>query len=267
MSWAYVRVFVQPHVFCEVRGRRREVRSGQLDEGCFIGLAEREVVLELRADVAHVALADGFATSRAGSVGRKHQHLRLEGLELLERVEEVLGQVFLGDLAFLGEVGAADVAQEERVAREDAEGFPGLLQHEAGALHGVAGRVQTPDLVAAQAETLLVLHHLGLEGRVGERPKDDFCAGLLGQVEEAGDEVCVVVRLDDVLERSFLLRDDVEVVFGVSQRVQHCDFVPCDDDVREVRETGGLYLQDFEVGLFDDRGRQHYAIFNLALEG
>ena len=99
------------------------------------------------------------------------------------------------------EVGAGDVADEQRVAGEHRPGLaaaPGVAEQERGVLGPVAGGVEGLDLDLAEAKLPAVLERLVRVLGLGERVDVDRRAGRAGQAAVAGDVVGVVVGLEDV---------------------------------------------------------------------
>ena len=117
---------VQDGVVGEVGGRFGLIGGDDLDEGVFGHGLERVVGAALLADGGDGFLADGFAAERAGAVRGideacvgKREKFVVEGIE--EHAAELRG----GPAERGAEIGAADVADEERVAGEDGVGLRG----------------------------------------------------------------------------------------------------------------------------------------------
>ena len=84
------------------------------------------------------------------------------------------------------------------------------------------------DLHLAQGYALAVAQALDRELGVGSLPITDRRAGLVGELEVAGDEIGVEVSLDDALDRQLFMNRVGEVSGDVALRI--------DDD----GATGGL---------------------------
>ena len=114
-------VAVEFDVAAEVLGARRETVSEEMDEFFFAAGQEGVVGAALLADSGGALGAHLAAAERAGSVGREDLGIVGELEEffveaLVEQGGELLGRVFAG------EIGSADIADEESVAGEDSSG-------------------------------------------------------------------------------------------------------------------------------------------------
>jgi hypothetical protein len=115
-------VAVEFDVAAEVLGARRERVGEEMDELVLIACEEGVVGASLLADGGGALGAHLAAAERAGSVGGKDLGVVGELEEFfVEALVEHGGELLWGVVA--GEIGAADVADEERVAGEDGSGF------------------------------------------------------------------------------------------------------------------------------------------------
>ena len=207
----------------EVRRLGAERRGGPLDELVLVGEPEELLVGSLEADgggdleVHARAAAHGaaeMAGPHLGGVGKAHELV-------VERVEDAARALLLVD----GEIGAGDIADEERVAREHR---PGLVragrvdERERGVLGAVPRRVKRPDRQRAEFELPAVVDRLVVV--VGVRRVMDVYrrAGGGDEAPVAGDVVGMVVGLQDVLDaHAEVAREPqvlVDVELGVDDR-------------------------------------------------
>ena len=150
----------------------------------------------------------------AHGVGQAHE-LVLHGV--VEHPAELIG----GDADGGEKVGAADVPDEEGVAREHAARrvvVSVLVDEDADRLRGVTGGLHDLERHAAEADALAVAQRADLELGLGGAVADPG-ARLAGELEVAGEEVGVEVRVDDPDDRQTARRRVVEVLRDVTARV------------------------------------------------
>ena len=152
-----------------------------------------------------------LAAERAGAVRRINQRLVGKRQQLVvQRVVKMRAEIVGGPAQRGAQVGAADVADEQRVAGEDGVRFGRVLlqieHQDRDGLDGVARGFQHLQAQAREVERVAVLH--GDEGvfRLGARAEMDGGAATVAQFQMAGDEVGVEVGQKDVadLEAEFL---------------------------------------------------------------
>ena len=182
---------------------------------------------------------------------------------VVQRVVELPGELVAGDALRGQQVRSTDIADEQRVAREDGVGSVGrpVVHDHADRLGRVARCVQHLEHDLPELDALAVGELAGLELGLGERPVGDLGAGGGSQLEVAGEEVGVEVGLHDELDRQPVLGRRLEVRRDVAARVD--DHGPAGgrvaDEVRGLREA-------VEVVLFEDhRSRPPQAYVRAAL--
>ena len=120
------------------------------------------------------------------------------------------------------EVGARDVADEQRVAAQHRGRLAAevaVAQHEGGVLGPVAGGVDGLDLNRAEAQDPAVVEGLVRVLGVGEPIDVDRRPGGTGEATVTGDVVGVVVGLEHVLDSNPVQAGKVEVWLDVPLRV------------------------------------------------
>ena len=200
-----------------------------------------------------------LSAERAGAMGRIDQRLVGKRQEfVVERVVEVGAEVVGGPPERSAQVGAADVADEQRVAGEDGVRFRGVLleieDQDRDRLDGVAGGFEDLQAQSRELERIAVLHRDEGVFRLGAGAEMDGRAATVAQFQMAGDEVGVEVGEEDVadLEPEFL---------GVGQVLLDVALGVDDDGGRAglVSEQIGGVGQAAQVVLF-----QNHRIFEFA---
>ena len=140
------------------------------------------------------------------------------------------------------EVGPRDVADEQRVARQDRPRLvaaPGVDERERRVLGAVAGRVQRADAHAAELELPAVVERLVLVVGRGVAVDVDGRAGGRREPPVAGHVVGVVVRLEDVLDPHADVAREAQVLVDLELRIDDrrdaAVLVP--DEVRRAAEV------------------------------
>ena len=161
----------------------------------------------------------GSAAQRPAEVARPDLDGVGQAHELVvERVEDAARALLLVD----GEVGAGDVADEQRVAGQDRPRLVaarGVDERERGVLGAVAGRVQRADLQRAEFEFPAVVERLVVVVGLGVAVDVDGRAGGGDEPAVAGDVVGVVVGLQDVLDAHAEVAREAQVLVDVELRV------------------------------------------------
>ena len=237
---------VELDVAAEVLGARGEAVGEEMDE---LGLSARE-----KGVVGAALLADGggalgthlAAAERAGSVGG-------EDLGVVGELEEFFVEALVEHRCkFLravvaGEIGAADVADEEGVSGEDGSrgcGLGEVGEDGADAFDGVAGGVEEVETGVAELEGIAFFDRGMGEGGVGVLAEIDAGVGALGEFVVAGDEVGVEMGLDDVLDAETLLAGEVEVEVYIALWVDDGGYAFGGHDVGGVGEAAEEELLD-----------------------
>ncbi len=147
-----------------------------------------------------------------------------------------------GEAARSGQIGAADVADEERVAGEQAR-RPSVLHHQpADALRRVSRRLQRPQLDGAEAEDIAVSDGRVWEGRVRPGPHDDLRACARRQLAMSADEIGMEVRFDDVADGQAIASRLVDVLIDVSLWIDHGSLAAVSDQIRSMRQAAKIEL-------------------------
>ena len=228
-----------------------------VDELGFVGDRQRPVVAALEADRRGGLEVDpGAAAERAAEVPRPDLDLVGQREQpLVQRAEDPGGALARLDR----EVGAGDVADEQRVAaqhRDRVAAALGVAQQEGGVLGPVAGGVDRLDRHAlaerqrpAVGDRVVLVLGLGQLADVDRRPARPR------QPAVPRDVVGVVVRLQHVLDPHPVQAGEVEVGVDVPLRVDHGG----DAGPRVADQVGGAT----EV-LVDDLAKEH--AFEFAVE-
>ena len=209
----------------------------------------------LHADRRHRVARHVATAERAGAVGRVDEGVVREREQLLvQRVVEQPGEIGGLPTERGGEVGAADIADEQRVAGQHGmrrRRAIGLVVDDDGdrlgrvtrRLQGLQAHLSEPDRVAVAQRHEVVL---------GRRSLSQVHAGAdaIAQLEVAGDEVGVEVGQHDVADAQPELRRPLEVDVDVPARVDDRGLTT-DGVTDEVRGVG----QAAEVELFQDEAR------------
>ena len=214
-----------------------------------LGDRQRRVVGALEADRRGALQVDpGAAAERAAEVAGPDLDLVVQRQQpVVQRVEHLRGAFARLDR----QVGAGDVADEERVAGEERPGGAAAArvgEQEAGVLGPVAGGVDRLDREVADRQRPAVGEGLVLVLRLGELVDVDGGAGLPHQPAVAGDVVGVVVGLEDVADPHAVQAGEAAVGLDVPLRV--------DDDGDAAFAVGDQVGRAAEV-LVDDLAKEH----------
>ena len=135
------------------------------------------------------------------------------------------------------EIGAADGADEQRIAREHAHGMAWLFDEDRDVLERVSRRVEQPEADVADSERVAVGGFPKRELQIRARSRDDGGAEAR-ELARAGDEVRVSVRFDRERNRQALAlrgaRIHVDVAPGIDDRGFPCPIRG--DEVGALRE-------------------------------
>src|SRR3984957_14946183 len=151
------------------------------------------------------------------------------------------------------QVGAANVPDEQRIARKHGMGMVRVLvqiKHQDGdGLDGVAWRFQHLQPQPWEAERIPVLHRHKRVFRLGACTEMNGCPTAVTQLQVPGDEVRMEVGQKDVADREAELLSVYQVLLDIPLWVDH--------DPRSARlvpqQVGGMG-QASEVVLFQDHG-------------
>ena len=238
-AWCVLRV-VEELAFGAVRvGREREVQRSDglslrdgLDELVLGHRRQRVVGAPLLSDRRFDGGRQVLATRRAGAVGRVHAGRVRETEKLVvERPEELPGQVIRAPSDRGEQVRPADVADEQGVAGENAPRrrvVRVLPDHDRDRFGGVTRRVTDLEDDVAEGEALPVDESVDGEIGPGFVAIGDDRAGCRGELEVTGEEVGMEVRLDHPL--------DAHTEAGGVREVLRDITLGVDDD----RASGGL---------------------------
>ncbi len=142
-----------------------------------------------------------------------------------QRVIEHPAKVVRGPAERDPEIRPANVADEQRVAREDRIGLGGApieIVHENGNRFGGVARCLErgqPDL--AELDDIAVAERRERVFRLRLRTEIDPDAGTVPQLEMSGDEVGVKVREEDVRDPQVVLGREGEILIDVALRIDH----------------------------------------------
>ena len=152
-----------------------------------------------------------LSAQRAGAVGRVDQGLVGKRQEfVVERVVKVCAEVVGCPPERGAQVGAADIADKQRVAGEDGVRLCRVLlqieDQDRDGLDGVAGGFEDLQAQSREVERIAVLHGHESVFRLGAGAEMDGRAATVAQFQMAGDEVGMEVGQEDVadLEAEFL---------------------------------------------------------------
>jgi len=137
---------------------------------------------------------------------------------VVERVKDAGGALALLD----GEIGASDVADEQRVAAQHRPGLRaacGVDQSERGVLRSMPGRVQRPDGHRSELQFPAVVERFVLVVGPGEAMDVDRRAGRRSEAAVAGDVVGMVVGLEHMLDPDAHVAREREVLLDLELRV------------------------------------------------
>jgi hypothetical protein len=230
---------VQRHVAAEILRPGRQVVRQQADE--LLGARGLQGIIgaPLPPDGRGALRAHLPPAERTRAVRREDLRLLRQAQHLLVQAAVQLGGKLLRRLRG-GEIGAANVAHEQRVAGKHgarALRLREVRQHHAHALLRMSGRLQEVQAGVSETNRIAVFHRLVREFRPRALAQVDARAGTLSQFEVAGNEIRVQVRFDDVPDREARLRRRIDVNFNVSLRVDHRGFPFRGDEVRRVGQT------------------------------
>jgi len=128
-----------------------------------------------------------------------------------------------------------------------------ILKNIARGLEGMARSVQNSQMVITERKQLVVLGDLAFESRIRVWTEDDLSMGVLGKIEVARDEVCVVMSLQNPLDMKVLLRNEVGIGLDVSQRINKGNLFAALNEISVLRKTASLELLDLDVWLVDNQ--------------
>ena len=249
---------VELDVAAEVFGARRKAIGEEMNELVFAACEKRVVGAALLADGGGALVAHLASAKRASAVSREDLGVIGEFEELfLEALIEERGELLRGVVG--GEIGAADIADEESVSCEDRSGLDGsgeIREDGTDPFDGMAGGVEEVEAGIAELEGVAVFDGDVRKGRVGIFAEVDSGAGALGELVVAGDEVGVEMRLDDVLDAEIFLGREVEVEVNVALRVDNGSDAIARDDVGGVGEAAEEELLDQDWFHVDSLGLQ-----------
>jgi hypothetical protein len=215
---------VEHRVIREVRGRVRLVGGHQVDEGRLAHRLKRVVGDPLFADRRHCFPADGLAAQRARAVRRIDEARVRQRQQLLaqRRVEE-RAKVGRGPAERRAQVRTADVADEQRVARQHGVRRGAVLREvvdeQRDRLRGVPGRFERREPYAAELHAVAIVKRRERVLGPRNRAQVDGGACAVAQLEMAGDEVRVEVREEDVRNAEAVPGGEFKVLADVALRI------------------------------------------------
>ena len=228
---------VQGHDALEVRRLGGQVAGERPHEGRLVLARQQPVEAALEPDRRARLLAHaGAAAERAADMPGPHLREVAESEEALHRGVQPARALLLVDR----EIGPGDIADEERVARDDEPGLraTALVRDQVGGVLGpVARRRERGDRDLPDPHRVPVGQRLVREVDARRGGDVDGRARRLRQPALAGDVVCVVVRLQHVRDREAVLLGEPEVVLDVPLRVDHDRLAPVRDDVGSAAEV------------------------------
>ena len=193
--------------------------------------------------------------SEPGAVRGIHERVVGQAGELgVQRVVEHARQLLGAPAERAAQVGAADVADEQRVAGEHRVGVGGprsgsytRIEIDSGECPGVSS---TSSRTAPSCDGIAVGHRRERVLGLGPRAKVDRRALALAKLEVAGHEVGVEVRQEHVLDPAAQPPGVLEVLLDVALRIDHGRVAArlVGDQVGGVREAAEVVLlEDHEV--------------------
>ena len=141
------------------------------------------------------------------------------------------------------EVGPSDVADEERIARED-EARLGVEDEDRDALGRVARRLEDAQEDPPKADLLSVAHGVVREAGPGLLAEDDRRARLLRELPVTAHEVRVQVGLENPADREALRPRLGQVLVHVAAGVDDRGLAAVADQVGRVGETTQVELPE-----------------------
>ena len=226
----------------EIGRTRHLLRELVLDE-LLAAFLEDGIGALLDADRRIVAVGNVAAARRARAVGRVQQRLVAQRRDLaVHRVVE--NARVLAGLLRVGQIGAAGIADEQRIPRERA---PALLAgifyiHRVGhALRRVPRRLERDDARRPDLELLAVLQlHVGVAEEL-VAAAHDLRAGQSGEVARAEFVILLPVGLEHVGDGEIVLPRETQVFVDVPPRVDdHGEAFAAADHVRVLPESRGF---------------------------
>lgn len=244
---------VQFGVVGEVAGRRGLAGGDERDELLASHRSAGVVGGALLADGRLLLGREVLAAGGAGTVRGEDPHLVGKAHQLvLDAVVEHRAELLGGDADGREQVGASDIADEQRVAGEDAvrDGVVGVLVHEdADGLGGVPGRLHDLQGDVTEGDPLALGERADRVLGLGPSAVSDPGAGLVRHLQVAGDEVRMEVRVDHADHREAVRGGVGQVLGDVPARV---------DDHRLARALVGNHVRRLgeavEVVLVEEHG-------------
>lgn len=223
----------------EIWRARHPLRQLVADEAV-AGQAAGGVRLALDAERGPFAVGDIAAAGRARPMRGQYQRLIAEGKDLLVEAVVKLARMLAG-LFRVGEIGAAGVAHEERIAREDGpDGVRRLVEGdgEAHAFRRVARHMERAEGdAAAEAEGVAVLQRLVGMGHDLVIAGGDFRARDGAQRRAAHLEILLAVRLQHVAQRQAIPSQNAEIAFDIAGGVDEGGGAAATQDVGEMGDA------------------------------
>ena len=203
----------------------------------------------LHPDCGHGVGRQVLAAQRAGAVSGVHERVVGERQELLaQRVVEQVRELIGTPAERCAQIGAADVADEQRVARE--HGIRAVLvllgveDENRDRLRRMARRFEHGQPDAPQLHFIAVGHRRERVLGAGLRPEVDRRPDAVAELEVAGDEVGVHVGQEHLSDRAPELVGVGDVLLDVALRIDHGRVASylVGDQVGGVRETAEVVL-------------------------
>jgi hypothetical protein len=217
---------VEHGVIGEIGRSFRLIGGDHADEGVLGHGLQSVVPAALLAHGGYGFLADGLAAERACAVGRIDQALVGQGQQFfVQGIEEHAAEVGGGPAERDAQIGAAYIADEQRVAGEHAvgQGVAGaeVINNDGDRLGSVAGCLERLETHAAELEQVAIVKRRKCVGGLRGAAEVDGCARAIAQLEVASDEVGVKVREEDVPDLQPVLGGERDVLVGVALRIDH----------------------------------------------
>jgi hypothetical protein len=218
---------------------------------------ERIVLRVLGADRGDGLHAEVLTADRAGPMAGIEERVLGQAQQLsVQRVIKHAGQRLGGHANGRQEVGAADVADQERVPGEHrvrpARVARQVDDDDRDAFRRVPGRLEDLQADIAELQRVAVLERMEVVVRLRASTEVDGRPHALLQFQMAGHEVRVEMGQDDVLDREAIPRRVVDVPVDVTTRVDDdgraCPLVA--DQVRRLRQTAEVVLREDHLAIF-----------------